>query len=472
MFDTLIDAFPDFAMVVDREGRLLSGNKNAMQKLAPKTGARRQLLFDIFPHINPENWRKMFFRFLDEKKVSRFEKTVDGQYYFHHFYPVIDKDGVIDFVVVFIQDITEFRHAENALQESEKKYRELVENISDAIYALNEEGAVIYINPAVENFLGFSQDEVKGRTFQEFLHPAEVALVMSDLEGFLAGRSPQREYRFLHKDGSVRWGRVSSQPVIFKDEVIGYQGVIADITQVKTFSINLLKTVQENILASLASAFTAEIGIPLKRARERLLSHTAPDGNDREIDGSLRDLMHDLEGISLSLKHISAFAGRDASLSQELDVNTAAESALVLLKQQFDDAGATVRWALARDLQPVAADSFSLVQAFMNIFNYVLHSWSAQRGDRVRKEIGISTSMEQDKVIIAVHDPEGGISKELLAHLADPYYTHRQKRGAGIDLAIARQLIESQGGFFAIGSGNKEQGLAIRISFSSVIPTI
>jgi C4-dicarboxylate-specific signal transduction histidine kinase len=80
--------------------------------------------------------------------------------------------------------------------------------------------------------------------------------------------------------------------------------------------------------------------------------------------------------------------------------------------------------------------------------------------------------MEQDKVIIAVHDPEGGISKELLAHLADPYYTHRQKRGAGIDLAIARQLIESQGGFFAIGSGNKEQGLAIRISFSSVIPTI
>jgi PAS domain S-box-containing protein len=472
VFDSLINAFPDFAMIADKGGRLLACNRRVLQRLPRPYGVRRSSVFDVFPHISRAVWEKAFFEYRNEHRAIRFERNSGSQYFSHHLYPVADESGEVSFVVVFVQDITEYRHAENALQESERKYRELVENISDAIYALNEEGDVIYVNPAVEAFLGFTQEEVRGKAFRDLLHPAEAAQVAGDFEGFLAGRTQQREFRFLHKDGSPRWGRVASHPVVFKDEVIGYQGVISDITQIKTFNVNLLRIVQENILSSLAAAFTAEIGTPLKRARERLLSHSAPAGPETEVNASLRALMHDLEGISLYLKHFTAFTGPNGEAARALDVNTLVESALALLAQQFAGFGIETECALARGLEPVSADSFSLVQAFMNVFNYSLHACVDEGETAAPKRIFVGTSMEQDKVIVEVRDTSRGVSDELIAHLADPFFAHRKRKDAGIGLAIARQLVESQGGFFQVITGEETGGTHIRISFPSLIQTI
>ncbi len=470
--DALIEVFPDFAMVADGEGRLLSCNRQVTNRLVRKGGCRRSTVFDVFPHLTPAYWRDTVCRGRSRQKGLRVEGESEGRYFLHHFHALPDERGNIDSIVIFARDISEFRNAENALLASERKYRELLENISDSIFTLNEEGAVIYVNPAIEAFLGFSQEEVRGKAFTEFLHPAETAPASGDLEVFLSGGLPQREFRFLHKDGSARWGRVSSRRVVFKDEVIGYQGIISDITQTKTLDVKLLKIVQENILSSLAAAFSAEIAVPLTRARERLLSHWSPAKDDSEINASLRALMHDLEGISLYLKHLAAFTGTPAGSTRSLDVNALAESALSLLGQQFSSAGIEIVSNFARDLEPVSVDSFSLVQSLVNVFNYSLHSCREGGNAASPKKLTLDTRMEKDRVIIEVLDTGPGIPYELRKRLAEPSSSLGMGRNAAVGLAIARQLVDSQGGVFELVEDDSAAGAHVKISIPSVIQVI
>lgn len=437
-----------------------------------KGGCRRNTIFDVFPHITVRSWQEAFFRGRSRLKTLRFEVESEGRFYLNHICPIPDDRGDIDFVAVFVRDISEFRNVESALKASEKKYRELLESISDSIFSLNEEGDVIYVNPAIESFLGFSQEEVKGKAFTDFLHPAETAPDADDLEVFLSGGLPQREFRFLHKDGGARWGRVSSRPVLFKDDVIGYQGVISDITQAKTLDVNLLKIVQENILSSLAAAFSAEIAVPLTRARERLLSHWSPGIDDSGINASLRALMHDLEGISLYLKHLAAFTGTPAGATRSLDVNALAESALSLLGHQFLGAGIELESNLARDLEPASVDSFSLVQSLVNVFNYSLYSCREKADTASPKKLTLTTRMEKDRVVIEVSDTGPGIPSELQKRLADPSHAHDLGRGVAVGLVIARQLVDSQGGTFEVVDDKSEAGAHVKISIPSVIQAI
>nr|NIQ78405.1 PAS domain S-box protein [Anaerolineae bacterium] len=66
------------------------------------------------------------------------------------------------------QDITERMQVEEALRQSEEKYRDLVEEVNDVIYAIDTNGVITYVNPAIESFLGYSPSEVIGRTFGQF----------------------------------------------------------------------------------------------------------------------------------------------------------------------------------------------------------------------------------------------------------------------------------------------------------------
>lgn len=464
--EALIEAFPDVGFVIDARGVVLACNRIAFDRCEKEVIPGRSLIFNVFPHLDARAWKRKVLEGLEHKKTIRFERQVNGQYYLHNIHPVIDKKGDITFVVIFIQDVTSHRYAENALKESEQKYRDLVENISDSIYALNEDGTVIYVNPAVVAFLGLPPEEVTGRSLTDFLHPTDALLVKNDMAGFLSGRLSQKEYRFVHRNGSLRWGRVASQPVEFRDEVIGYQGVITDITQYRSFNLNLLKAVQENVLTNMTSSFGAEIGVPLQRARDKLLSRRE---GESDIDGSIRDLMHDLEGISVYLKNMNAFMEKINEESAVSDINALVENGLILIRRQCEKSGIEVSTALSRRLEPVPVDPFALVQAFINIINYSIEAHAAS-GNTGR--VTVETHMDKDKVVIDIRDQGASVTEELSSCLADPFFRHRRHKGTVIGLAIARQLVENQSGEFQVATERRTQGLHIRILLPAVIQSL
>ena len=134
-------------------------------------------------------------------------------------------------VLVVCEDITERKEAEVALQESQRKYRELVENISEVIFALDSEGTLTYLSPAVEAVSGYRPMEVVGRPFSVFVHPDDLPGLMESFQRTLAGQVESSEFRILSKTGDVPWVWSSSRPILAEDRVVGLHGVLVDITE-------------------------------------------------------------------------------------------------------------------------------------------------------------------------------------------------------------------------------------------------
>ncbi|MBW2090801.1 MAG: PAS domain-containing protein [Deltaproteobacteria bacterium] len=127
-------------------------------------------------------------------------------------------------------EIKERKQMEEALRESERKYRELVENLNDIIYQTDENAVVTYISPNIETMSGHKQSEIIGKKFTEFVHQDDVEVRMDKFRNILSGGNEPTEYRYVTKSGEAIWIRTLAKPIIENGRVVGLQGVLTDIT--------------------------------------------------------------------------------------------------------------------------------------------------------------------------------------------------------------------------------------------------
>ena len=148
--------------------------------------------------------------------------------------PILDKKGKIKGVVHTLQDVTEHKRTAQALQESENKYRELVENVSEVIFTVDIKGCINYISPAMEHLTGYSTKEVIGTNITKHIIPEDLPDVLASINRILSsGQNEAVDYRIKIKNGEIR-NVVSSSNIILKDgQPAGLTGVITDITQRK-----------------------------------------------------------------------------------------------------------------------------------------------------------------------------------------------------------------------------------------------
>ncbi len=140
-------------------------------------------------------------------------------------------DGQRLFTVI-LRDITERRGAEDALRQSEERYRELFENANDIMYTLDLEGNVTSINKAGERLSGYSREELMKMNLSELLLPSSVQSSREMLERKLSGQERTNyEIQIKSKDGRVLMLEISSRLVTKNGETVGVQGIARDITE-------------------------------------------------------------------------------------------------------------------------------------------------------------------------------------------------------------------------------------------------
>jgi PAS domain S-box-containing protein len=135
--------------------------------------------------------------------------------------------------MAIVRDITERKQTEEALRESEEKYRHLVENINDVIYATDKDGVITYISPSIETIGGTLPSDLMGKSLTEFIYHEDLPRFRKMFYKIVTGQIKTSEYRVITRLGGIRWVRTSSRPV-YKDNVFyGLQGLMTDITERK-----------------------------------------------------------------------------------------------------------------------------------------------------------------------------------------------------------------------------------------------
>lgn len=142
-----------------------------------------------------------------------------------------DSGGKPSKVVGINLDITERIRVENALRESEEKYRTLVENINDIIFTLDTEGVITFISSRIYQLSGYSPHELIGRIFTDFIHPDDLPGLVESYQETIQGKLAPYEYRVLHRDGSVRFVRTFSRVVSAGGKPEYLTGIMTDVTE-------------------------------------------------------------------------------------------------------------------------------------------------------------------------------------------------------------------------------------------------
>lgn len=182
---------------------------------------------------------------VEEKMRKRLQGEIE---YARFVFRGLRKDGSVIFCEVFgrvtelqgqrviigtVVDITERRKVYEALKESEKKYRELTEEIHDVIYAVDEKGVITYISPAVERIGGWSPEELVGRPFTDLVLQEERKALEEAFLRTVQEPLHQNEFRAFTRSGDIRWVQVVSRPIVEGGRIVGRRGVLRDVTERK-----------------------------------------------------------------------------------------------------------------------------------------------------------------------------------------------------------------------------------------------
>jgi PAS domain S-box-containing protein len=256
-------------------------------------------------------------------------------------FPIRDQSGQIYRIAGISTDITERKLAEEALRESEERFRQLAENIHEVFWLRSPDlKQLIYVSPMYEKVCGRTRASLYAAGPELVVHSEDRPRVIETLENHI-GREFEIEYRIITKDGDVRWIRDRGFPI--RDEsgaVYRVGGVAEDITDRKETE-DRLKASREQLRALSAS---------LQSAREQEATRIAHQIHD-ELGGLLTGLRWDLEALERMLQQ--------ADDTRPLKVMRDKLSSMVSLT----DTTINVVRRIASELRPSILDDLGLLEA-------------------------------------------------------------------------------------------------------------
>ena len=221
-------------------------------------------------------------------------------------YVAIEDGGLL---IGFLRDITDRKQAEEVIRESERKFKSIVEHITDVFFMQDSNRELLYISPQAEQVLGYTAEEVRNN-WRNYMtdNPVNLDAHEKTQLAFTTGeKQPPYLQEYMHRDGTKRLVEINESPLKNdKDEVIGIVGAIRDITERKRSESALkeseekYRSVVENALEAILIAIDGMIVFTNNRtavltgyAQEELSSRPFtefihPDDRDMVIDRHLR----------------------------------------------------------------------------------------------------------------------------------------------------------------------------------------
>gem|GEM_PF-3123221 len=358
-------------------------------------------------------------------------------------YPTYSSDGMIESFVGKIADITERKLADDALRESEERFRALTERTSDWVWELDVDGVYTYASPKVKELLGYEPEEVIGKTPFDLMPPEEAKRMAEKFRAIVDSQRPfeRLENTNLHKDGRLVVLDTSGVPFFDADgRLCGYRGIDREITERK--KLDQLKDDFIGLVShELRSPLTVVIG-----AVNTVLSE-----GSRLSPEETRQLLQDAAWEADSLSHLlgnllelsRAQADRLFLHAEPVRVKNVVQDIVEQIRRQSSAHRFVIDFP--KELPSVHADQLRLERIMYNLLENAV-KYSPQGG-----EIRVFAKLESDRLVIGIADQGVGISVQDQAKLFGPFQRLEESRldgvkGAGLGLLVCRRLVDAHGG--------------------------
>lgn len=396
-------------------------------------------------------------------KTARKRKTTMSKelHYMNRVYklmakPIFSEEG-FEYFLGIIQDISEEYHIKKALEKSELKYRNLVEESTELFFSINSSMELSYVSPNIKQFLDFETYEFTSGAFVDFLHPDDQKFLADyrdhPMEYF--EKNPSFECRLKHKDGTYRV--FSSNGKVIKDdqgEIRYYLGIARDITKRKETQkeLFLAKNRAENALmakSQFLSVMSHEIRTPMNSVIG--LSHLLLEDNPREDQlENLRTLQFSAENLLGLINDILDFNKID---SGKIELETVVFEPVHLLNRIVHSYAYQIREKaldLIMDIAPnlpqyIVGDPVRIAQILNNLISNAV---KFTKNGTVKVSMSPVTSTDSTVLIhFEVEDTGIGIPDSKLDSIFEAFTqassdTTRKFGGTGLGLTIVKKLIQ------------------------------
>ncbi|MFZ5890943.1 MAG: PAS domain S-box protein [Myxococcota bacterium] len=360
--------------------------------------------------------------------------------------------------IAFFSDASERWRAITALQESEERFRLVVEGAPDGVAILNGP-RIRFLNPRAARMLGVANSEsAEGRMITELLHPDDAAIAGQRIRQLLETGKPYRdaaEYRSRSLEGEELVVEISAIPI----EIGGERNVLAfarDVTERKAIQRRLAEAERLTALGVLSAGVAHEINNPLayvllnleylRRELPRLASE--PERLE-DLMIRVRDACHGAERVATIVRDLRTFARGDDSARGPVDLRDVLEAAVNIAGNTLSQRARVVRDY--SDAPPVEGNANRLEQVFLNL---LLNAAQAiPTGDPSRNEIRVRTRHAGERVWVEIEDTGEGIADAIISRIFEPFFSTKPVGvGTGLGLPICRSIIASHNGTISVTS--------------------
>ena len=354
-------------------------------------------------------------------------------------------------------DIGERKRAEEALRESEARFRTVADHAPVMIWISGTDKLCTFFNKGWLDFTGRSIEQELGNGWTEGLHPNDFEKSLEVYaDAFAARQDFTMEYRLRRFDGEYCWVLDHGVPRFESDGTfLGYIGTAIDITERKRSESELQRQRDDlahmtrvSTMGELAGSLAHELNQPLTailsnaQAAQRFLAADPPETH--EVSDILKDIIQDDSRASEVIQRLRALVKKEELAFAPLDLTGVIREVVELVHSDAILHGVRIVLELDFGVQAVLGNRVQLQQVALNL---LLNAFDAMRDAPMNeREVLVRIGSEVGNAArVSVRDCGSGLAADKLDNIFEPFFTTKRD-GLGMGLSISRSIIEAHGG--------------------------
>lgn len=371
-------------------------------------------------------------------------------------------------IIAFI-DITERIQAQEALQKSEKKYRDLINNIDEAIYFLDPSGRITFASPIFESILGYKPEDLVGHYAVDFIFEEDRQMMLDGFSEVLSGPTIPSEYRMVKNTGDICWVESFNKPIYEGDNLSGIQGILRDITERKTAQEEKKKLEAQLIQAQKMEAIgtlAGGIAHDFNNILSSVLGFTDLAKMKLSRNEGIEEYLEEVITAGLRakdlVKHMLTFSRQSDLEKSVIKIEPLVKETIKLLKASLPSTIEIMFETLSAD-STLLIDPTQLHQIIMNLCTNAAHAMKEKGGileigldeitldsEEVKEYVDLSPG---EYIRLSVSDTGHGIPQEFIDRLFDPFFTTKERgEGTGLGLSVVHGIVKESGGTITVKS--------------------